>query len=81
MAELAAHGATLRKNDKADSRSIDRAEGFELVDSSESHDVKIKNEPHFSEVPPFDVAYFIHKSLILSQYDTSIVYIDRRVNI
>ena len=81
MAELASHRAALRKNDKADSRSIDRAEGFEFVDSSESHDVKIKNEPHFSEVPPFEIAYFIHKSLILSQYDTSIVYIDGRVNI
>ena len=42
MAELASHGATLRKNDKADSRSIDRAECFEFVDSSESHGVKIK---------------------------------------
>lgn len=43
MTELAAHGATLRKNDEADSRSIDRAERFEFVDSSESHGVKIKN--------------------------------------
>ena len=42
VAELAAHGATLRKYDKADSRSIDRSERFELVDSSESHDPKIK---------------------------------------
>lgn len=43
VAELAAHGATLRKYDKADSRSVDRSERFELVDSSESHAVKIKN--------------------------------------
>lgn len=43
VAELAAHGAALRKYDKADSRSVDRSERFELVDSSESHDVKIKN--------------------------------------
>ena len=43
VAELAAHGATLRKYDKADSRSVDRSERFKLVDSSESHAVKIKN--------------------------------------
>ena len=42
VAELTAHGATLRKYDKADSRSVDRSERFKLVDSSESHDVKIK---------------------------------------
>ena len=42
VAELAAHGAALRKYDKADPRSIDRSERFELVDSSESHAVKIK---------------------------------------
>ena len=59
MAELAAHGAALRKYDKADSRSIDRAERFEFVDSSESHGVKIKNEPHFSEVLPFGIACFL----------------------
>ena len=43
VAELAAHGATLRKDDKSNSRSIDRAERFKLIDSSESHDAKIKN--------------------------------------
>ena len=43
VAEFAAHGATLRKYDKADSRPIDRSERFELIDSSESHDAKIKN--------------------------------------
>ena len=43
VAELAAHGATLRKYDKADSRSVDRSERFKLIDSSESHAVKIKN--------------------------------------
>jgi hypothetical protein len=59
VAELAAHGATLRKNDKADSRSIDRSERFKLIDSSESHGVKIKNEPHFSEVLPFGIACFL----------------------
>lgn len=59
VAELAAHGATLRKYDKADSRSIDRAERFEFVDSSESHGVKIKNEQHFSEVLPFGIACFL----------------------
>ena len=42
MAELAAHRATLRKDDKSNSRSIDRAECFKLVDSSERHAVKIK---------------------------------------
>ena len=42
VAELAAHGTALQKYDKADSRSIDRSERFELVDSSESHAVKIK---------------------------------------
>ncbi len=74
MAELAAHGATLRKNDEADSRSIDRAECFEFVDSSESHGVKIKNEPHFLEFSPFEVAYFIHKSLICHNM-TLVLYI------
>jgi len=59
VAELAAHGATLRKYDKSNSRSIDRSERFELVDSSESHGVKIKNEPHFSEVLPFGIACFL----------------------
>ena len=43
VAELAAHGAALRKDDKSNSRSIDRAERFKLIDSSESHAVKIKN--------------------------------------
>ena len=43
VAELAAHGATLRKDDKSNSRSIDRSERFKLIDSSESHAVKIKN--------------------------------------
>lgn len=43
VAELAAHGAALRKDDKSNSRSIDRAERFKLIDSSESHDAKIKN--------------------------------------
>ena len=43
VAELAAHGATLRKDDKSNSRSIDRSERFKLIDSSESHDAKIKN--------------------------------------
>ena len=42
VAELAAHGATLHKYDISNSRSIDRAECFKLVDSSESHAVKIK---------------------------------------
>ena len=42
VAELAAHGTALQKYDKADSWSIDRSERFELVDSSESHAVKIK---------------------------------------
>ena len=42
VAELAAHGAALRKDDKSNSRSIDRAECFKLVDSSERHAVKIK---------------------------------------
>lgn len=42
MAELAAHRAALREYDESNSRSIDRAERFELVDSSESHDPKIK---------------------------------------
>ena len=43
VAKLAAHGAALRKDDKSNSRSIDRAERFKLIDSSESHDAKIKN--------------------------------------
>ena len=43
VAELAAHGAALRKYDESNSRSIDRAERFKLIDSSESHDSKIKN--------------------------------------
>ena len=43
VAELAAHGAALRKDDKSNSRSIDRSERFKLIDSSESHAVKIKN--------------------------------------
>jgi hypothetical protein len=42
VAELAAHRAALQKYDKPDSRSIDRSERFELVDSSESHDSKIE---------------------------------------
>ena len=47
MAELAAHGAALRKYDKADSRSIDRAERFKLIDPSESHEPKIKKSCPF----------------------------------
>ena len=42
MAELATHRAALRKYDESNARSIDRAECFKLVDSSESHDSKIK---------------------------------------
>ena len=42
MAELAAHGAALRKDDESNSRPIDRAERFKLIDSSESHEPKIK---------------------------------------
>ena len=47
MAELAAHGAALHKDDKSNSRSIDRAERFELIDSSESHAPKIKKTDCF----------------------------------
>lgn len=43
VAELAAHGAALRKDDESNARSIDRTERFKLIDSSESHDAKIKN--------------------------------------
>ena len=37
VAELAAHGAPLRKDDEPDSRSVDRPEGFELVYPAECH--------------------------------------------
>ena len=47
MAELAAHGAALCKDDKSNSRSIDRTECFKLVDSSESHAPKIKKTDCF----------------------------------
>ena len=42
VAELAAHGAALRKDDESNSWPIDRAERFKLIDSSESHEPKIK---------------------------------------